>query len=157
MYRNAHRNVPLLHVKLFTFLLIPSLCSPLILVLRGNPDVCKEYQFYDLLMPQQEDHMGFLPEMLPLLLFFVSVQNCFSFASHRCVHHYVHIHVQLSKDILIKILIKSQCKFEFSVVSQKGIISIYLSTFSTAISDSVKYKLDLQVRKFNAPVEVWQM
>lgn len=57
--------------------------------------MCKEYQFHDLLMPQQDNHMGFPPEMLPLLLFFVSVQNCFSFASHRCVHMYseVHIHV----------------------------------------------------------------
>lgn len=33
---------------------------------------------------------------------------------------------------------------------------MYLSTFST-ISDSVKYKLDHQIIKFNAPVEVWQM
>lgn len=58
--------------------------------------MCKEYQFHDLLMPQQEDCMGFPPEMLPLLLLFsVSVQNCFSFASHSCVHVYsdVHIHV----------------------------------------------------------------
>lgn len=57
--------------------------------------MCKEYQFYDLLMPQQEDHMGFPPEILPLLLFFVSVQNCFRFASHRCVQVYVYVHIHV--------------------------------------------------------------
>lgn len=36
-YRKAHRNVPLLYVKLFTFLLIPSLCSPLILSSKREP------------------------------------------------------------------------------------------------------------------------
>lgn len=70
----------------------------------------------------------------------------------KCIFMFIYMCDYL-KIFLQKILTKSQCKFDFSVVSQKGIISIYLSTFSTAISDSVKYKLDLQIIKFNAPVE----
>lgn len=36
-YNKAHSNIPLLNLKLFTFLLIPSLCSLLIVSSKREP------------------------------------------------------------------------------------------------------------------------
>lgn len=104
-YRKAHSNIPLLNLKLFTFLLIPSLCSLLIVSSKRELWCVQRIPVLWFINALARRPYCLFLRNATIIITFVSVQNCLNFVIYTHLHVYFYTHIYKNVWLHLKIFL----------------------------------------------------